>query len=138
MCLYNNKIIIESADKDISIYKILQKNPNTGGWITPIMEHPVEINQMLYSSHVIKITGNWDLFEISEGVIHCYKDLITSKEKFDILNEFYPGHSYGLFKAIIPKGQKYIIGKNNEIGAFAIIVKDLLYFCQNGEIVKTN
>lgn len=137
MCLYCKKIIIEYADKDIPIYKILQKNSNTEGWMTPIMEYPVEINQTLYSSHVIKITGNWDLFEISKGVIHCYKDLITSKENFDSFNDLYPGHSYGLFKGIIPKGQKYIIGRNNEIGAFAIIVKDLLYFCQNGEIVKT-
>lgn len=115
----------------LKFIKFSKENKNRG-WVTSIMEHPIKINQMF-----INIIKNWNLFSISEGVIHCYADLFTVKENFEALNDLYPGHAYGLFIGVIPRGHKYIIGKNNEVGVSAIIVKDLLYFCQNGEIMKT-
>ena len=130
MCLVIKRVKPRIAKFDIPVYKVLSYG--VYGWEysiielgTPVTHTPVDLSKPL----VAKISNNKDLIKkaitfkndellsIDEGVIHCY----WLKNKADLF------YGYTIFKAYIPKGTEYWIGRGDswgEIGAKQIVFKE--------------
>ena len=117
MCLYAKRIIqifgkrksiIQKAHKDIVVYKVLFSNST--------YKNCSIFERFLYKPglNYPKIPSSHKLFEKSQiwgGWLHAYLD-----EKDALIVSTWDVFAF-VAKMIIPKGTKYILGKNNDICA---------------------
>lgn len=113
-----NKVKPKIASKDIVVYKVLEKyNLTSDKWYSPFMGTPYILGQSNYAEIFIYQKYDRKKFTVEEG-IHAYTNLNQA-----IMKSGY-GHykRYGVFKCIIPKGSKYLIGNYEEIVTNHLIV----------------
>jgi hypothetical protein len=130
MSLSTNNNVPYIADKDLIVCKVLDRELKS-----PCLKFQYELDK-LYSMDNIGIKHKehfalvnyfghcWNaekfLYEVNEA-FHAY----CSKEAvFISINPFYKGF---IFKTIIPKGAKYIVGINGEICSNQIIITSKTY-----------
>lgn len=120
------------AEEDITCYKVLEEMDD-GAFRTPYREVIIS-NNVLSSEYFQNVptkiqdeyfaiyngfhTSN---FRIEKG-IHSFKTLETAKEEIFILNTCLRDAAFYIVKeAIIPKGVKYWVGRNNELCSERIV-----------------
>lgn len=112
MCLIP-KESAKIAEKDIVVYKLLGKCSN-GAYYSPWRDAPYEIGK-LYTANIRyheRLVYEVDEYPVTTTIIEEGLHAYTSKN-FAFLRAFSIIGS--VFKAIIPKGAMYVLGKDNEI-----------------------
>lgn len=133
MCLITTNETLQEAKEDICCYKILLLDKyNPERILTPFMRMPITLNQLAIAKGTPIIrrrlgssTQPCPMFEISKGVIHCFKDLYqAAKYKSAIELDRNYSHSYQVIiaKAIISKGTFYAIGTDRDICATEVFI----------------
>ena len=115
---------IKTSKHNIKVWKLIHKCGNT--YITPCVFRPVskEMKFPIYQS------------EVNEGLIyhgiHSFTSTFAIKEFLAGINS----HNFIYVKAIIPKGTKYIIGRENDIVSERLILEDKYYYKNTYGIFK--
>ena len=106
MCLITKQICPIRARKDITVYKVLEKNLTNTKYITPFTRTPVVLHETLHARGKLyrgkcKYPHRLLMYEIGCGYIHCYTSL-------DTIHKFHCMGKYEVVvKCIIRKGTLY-------------------------------
>lgn len=108
MCLYTDKEIPLKAKEDLKIIKMLEKNSKTQKIVTPFLKAEVDLSVLPYTFKAsgdpgIKRIGNYNLFCVEQGFIHCYKPILLSS----ILRLLKLIKNRFIVEGYIPKGTLY-------------------------------
>lgn len=108
MCLYTNKEIPLRAKEDLKIIKMLDRHPKTQKVVTPLLKAEVDLSVLPFTfkasgDPVVKRIGNYNLFCVERGFIHCYKPILLSP----ILQLLKIIKNRFIVEGYIPKGTLY-------------------------------
>jgi hypothetical protein len=140
MCLYSHSVTPLIAEKDITVYKVLDKS-----LLSPYESFEYEFNKLFSTSkedkHIIYDEFKWQYGTVKaiihKGYFHAFQDKISAEQEVDMLTSFdyeeedkyikdeYKDH-YFVYEAVIPKGSRYFLGYSNEICSEEIIIKQKL------------
>ena len=127
MCLYirKDRFSYNFAEQDIIIYKVLVCINEQ--LFTPFQCTQVDINKLLSSTtpEIIEETKNY--YVIGSGFIHSYTNYRDAVDYATMANCTLKNMNYFVYKAIIPKGVKYIIGENGQICSKCIKFKRKIF-----------
>ena len=132
MCLFTNGIpVTKTTKKDRMFYKILGVCGGTDSelsYFTPYMPYKAQLNTLLeddnqeyfYSRRICST------FSLGPGGFHLYTSKKAAEEALKVLSHSFQ-HKYQIFKAIVPKGTKYVEGNTGYSGHRSVIVKKVRY-----------
>jgi len=119
MCFVSKSKRIKRAWRNTTCYKVVE-NTNRGLWSwVKDYHYEIGVKQPEVDLHFKPLTNKY--YAVYEGY-H------SSKSRKPIARSFYMKNGYNpvLVKCIIPKGSKYMSGKNREYVSSSIIVKEIV------------
>lgn len=115
MCLYTTNNTVYEAQDDIKVFKVLQvTRNNVTVYITPYQGMMVPKDGILEpaSNDISAEMQFGNTYSYGRGFIHSYR---TRRDIDNI--EFMCDDKYRIFRAIIPKGAKYIMNSRGEFAS---------------------
>lgn len=114
MCLYiqsEDRPELEVADRDIVVFKILKERGQS--YVTLYREYPVESRTIVAKGklEIDKLVG-MALWGVGCGLIHSYAFEGDAEAKVDVMSRKL-GIDCFVAKAVIPKGTKYLRGRDD-------------------------
>lgn len=127
MCLYTYQRKAKLALKDIVVYKVLSE-----GLTSPIMYwHKYILDTIHVSDMNHTCIFKWDderlLFSVEKG-LHSFRNIFAARRLCKSETKYNNRHcKFYVYKAIIPAGSYYYIGKDNDIVSDRLIIKRKLW-----------
>jgi hypothetical protein len=122
MCLISRTGKIETAKKDIKVFKMLQKS--FGKLVSPYQYQPYKTGQTQTVRHFsdgsdLKILNNHPIGKSVYAGLHSFTTKLRAQRELSA-NEFW-APSF-IVEATIPKGTKYIMGNDGDIVSLKLII----------------
>lgn len=126
MCLIINHRNLKTAKKEISVFKILLKNPK-GKYYSPFKHRPLKVNKEILDTEEPEIVKDkkTGVRTVGKGFYHSF---MRRDEAMRILNLFKEKNkvpkncTIGVYDAIIPIGSKYYEGKYKDICSKSLMI----------------
>lgn len=117
MCLVSKQKQPCIAEKDIEIYKLVVKRPNSDQYLSLFEKFPYELNKEYEENgdpNQRYFNYNTNHSEISQGWFHSYSDYTIAIQHL-IMYISTPNWDVFLLPGVIPKGTPYYIGLEGDV-----------------------